>query len=164
MTSQRPRCVSTGIAIVAAATVLLWAASSRAQLSTPTFTNSSNPDETVTGTASSPSRERESFVDLLSSPSGSFTTRYISLVTVDGDGAGAGAGVESISSDYQVDFTATAPGAYTLTVSTSLSGDMNLVNDGGSGTADFGPVTSTSTGGTVTGGSLDIADPGILGG
>jgi hypothetical protein len=135
-----------------------------AQLSLPTLTNSSNPDEVVAGTASTPSRERESFLDLVSTPSGAFTTRYISLVTVDGDGAGASAGVESISSDYQVDFTATAPGAYTLTVSTSLSGDMNLVNDGGSGTADFGPVTGTETGGTVTGGSLDIADPGILGG
>ena len=135
-----------------------------AQLSLPTLTNSSNPDELVPGTASTPSRERESFLDLVSTPSGAFTTRYISLVTVDGDGAGASAGVESISSDYQIDFTATAPGAYTLTVSTSLSGDMNLVNDGGSATADFGQVTSTETGGTVTGGSLDMADPGIIGG
>jgi hypothetical protein len=164
MTNQRPRCVSSATAIVSAAMVLLCAAAGRAQLSTPTFTNSSNPDETVPGTATTPSRERESFVDLVSSPAGSFTTRYISLVTVDGDGAGAGAGVESLASDYEVDFTATAPGAYTLAITTSLSGDMHLVNDGSSATADVGPITGTSTGGTVTAGSLDIADPGIVGG
>jgi len=136
-----------------------------AQLSFPTLTNSSNPDELVPGTVGvTPSRERESFVDVISSPAGSFTTQYTSLITVDGDGGTASAGVESIASDYQVDFTATAPGAYTLTVTTSLSGDMNLVNDGTSASADVGPITGTSTGGTVVTGSLDIADPGSIAG
>jgi hypothetical protein len=162
MTSQRPRCVS--IAIAAATTLVLSAAPGGAQLSTPTFTNSSNPDETVLGTATTPSRERESFVDLISSPAGSFAARYISLVTVDGAGASAGAGVESLASDYEIDFTATAPGAYTLSITTSLSGDMHLVNDGGSATADVGPITGTSTGGTLTSGGLDIADPGGISG
>jgi hypothetical protein len=137
-----------------------------AQLSVPpALTNSSNTGEAVAGTASTASRERQSLVELPSSPTGSFfTTRYTSVVTTDSDGAGAGAGVESMSSDYQIDFTATAPGAYVLTVSTSVAGDLHLVNDGSSATADVGPITGTSSGGTVVTGSLDIADPGIIGG
>src|SRR5262245_58315681 len=108
-----------------------------AQLSAPTLTNSSNPDELVPGTPSAPSRERESVVDVVSTPDGAFTTRYTSLVTVDGDGAGASAGVESLASDYQIDFTVTVPGAYLLSVDTVFSGDMHLVNDGaGSASAD----------------------------
>lgn len=135
----------------------------RAQLSVPTLTNSSNPNEVVPGTASTPSRERQSFVEVdISSPAAAFTTRYTSLVTVDGDGAGASAGVESLASDYQIDFTVTVPGAYTLTVNTSISGDMHLVNDGASATADVSAVSGTSSGGTVTAGSLDLADPGSI--
>lgn len=161
MTRLRP--TSVAIAIVAAA-ALLGAGSTRAQLSAPILTNSSNPDETVAGTATTPSRERESFVALVSSPAGAFTTRYVSLVTVDGDGAGAGAGVQSLASDYQIDFTATAPGAYVLTITTTLSGDMHLVNDGTTASADVGPVTGTATGGSVTTGTLDLADPGVISG
>jgi hypothetical protein len=136
-----------------------------AQLSFPSLTNSSNPDETIAGTATTPSRERLSFVDVVSSPAGSFTTQYSSLVTVDGDGAGASPGVESLASDYEIDFTATAPGAYILTVTTSLSGDMNLVNDGAtSASADVSGITGTATGGSVVTGSLDIGDPGNISG
>lgn len=134
----------------------------RAQLSFPTLTNSSNPDETVLGTPASASRERKSFLDVISSPAGSFTTQYTSLVTTDSDGGAAGSGVESIGSDYQIDFTATAPGAYTLTITTSISGDMHLINDGTSASADIGPITGSETGGNVVTGSFDIADPGSV--
>jgi hypothetical protein len=136
------------------------AAPARAQLSFPTLTNGSNADETVAGTPSAASRERKSFVDVVSSPAGSFTTQYTSLITVDSDGAGAGSGVESIGSDYQIDFTATAPGAYVLTINTSVSGDMHLVNDGSSASADIGPISGSETGGSIVTGSFDIADQG----
>ncbi len=59
---------------------------------------------------------------------------------------------------------ATAPGAYILTVTTSISGDMHLVNDGSSASADVGPINGFSTGGTFTSGSFDIADPGLISG
>jgi hypothetical protein len=135
-----------------------------AQLSLPTLTNSSNPDESVAGTPSAASRERQSFLELVSSPAGSFVTRYSSLISTDSDGAGAGGGIESIGSDYQIDFTATTPGAYILTIATSLSGDMHLVNDGSSASADVGPISGFATGGTFTSGTFDIADPGIISG
>ena len=155
----RPPIISSILTGIAAAGLLVTTASAQT-LSLPSLTNSSNADETIAGTASTPSRERESDVDLLSSPAGSFATRYISLLTTDGDGAGAGSGIESMSSDYEIDFNATAPGAYRLTVTTSISGDMHLVNDGGSATADVGTINGSQTGGTVESGSLDIADPG----
>jgi hypothetical protein len=136
----------------------------RGQLSLPILTNSSNADEQIAGSSSTPSRERASLVELVSSPAGAFTTRYASLVTTDSDGAGASAGLETLASDYEIDFDATAPGAYVLTVTTSVSGDMNLVNDGSSASADVSGISGTSSGGTLTGGSLDIADPGAVAG
>ena len=162
MYSPRYRRSFIGLATLVAGLVIAAAPAVRAQLSAPSLTNSSNPNELVPGTASTPSRERESLLGLVSTPAGAFTVQYTSLVTVDGDGAGASAGVESMASDYQVDFTATAPGAYVLTVNTSISGDMHLVNDGGSGTSDVGGVSGTSAGGTVTAGGLDLADPGSI--
>lgn len=68
-------------------------------------------------------------MNFTSSSSGAFTTHFTSLVTVDSDGASASSGVESVSADYTMDFTVTAPGAYLLTVDTHLAGDMNLVNE-----------------------------------
>jgi hypothetical protein len=163
MTYRRSHFISLALAGITGL-VLAGASTARAQLSFPALTNSSNPDEAIAGTASAASRERKSFLEVLSSPAGSFVTRYSSLISTDSDGAGAGAGLESIGSDYQIDFTATAPGAYVLTVTTSLSGDMHLVNDGSSASADVGPVSGFSTGGTFTSGSFDIADPGIISG
>jgi hypothetical protein len=154
--------MSTAIFAAVAGFVLAAAPASLAQLSAPSLTNSSNPNELVPGTASTPSRERESLLSIVSTPSGAFTTQYTSLVTTDGDGAGASAGLESIASDYQVDFTVTAPGAYRIQVDTSISGDMHLVNDGGSGSADVSGVSGTFSGGTLTTGSLDLADPGSI--
>ena len=149
-----------------AALVLAAAAGVGAQsLSTPSFTNNSNPNELVPGTPTTPSRERETSVNLASSTSGAFTTHFTSLITVDSDGASASAGVESLSADYTIAFTVSAPGAYVLTVDTHLAGDMNLVNDGATGaTADVSGVTGTFTGGTLASGSLDLDDPGSISG
>src|SRR5689334_3129410 len=136
-----------------------------AQLSAPSLTNSSNGNESVAGTPAAASRERLSSLGLASSPTGSFiATHYTSLVSTDSDGAGAGSGVESIGSDYSIDFTATAPGAYTLTITTSISGDMHLVNDGTSASADIGTISGTESGGNIVTGSLDIADQGAVSG
>src|SRR4030095_16353292 len=126
--------------VVAVVGLVGWGAISpsptEAQLSLPTFTNSSSANEAVAGTPSIPSRERQTNVELVSSVLGAFTTRFTSLVTDDGDGAGTAAGLEFLAADYEIDFSATAPGAYRLTVTTSTSGDLPLVNDGrGRGTA-----------------------------
>jgi hypothetical protein len=72
-----------------------------AQLSLPALTNSSNANEQIDGTATTPSRERASLVEMLSSPAGAFTTRYASLVSTDSDGAGASAGLETLANHYK---------------------------------------------------------------
>jgi len=165
MTRRRSR-RSHGVGLCAATLVLAAAAAVWAQsLSAPTFTNSSNPDELVPGTSTTPSRERETTVSFDSSSSGAFTSHFTSLVTTDSDGASASGGVEALSADYTIDFTVTAPGAYVLTVDTHLSGDFNLVNDGPNGaSADITGVTGSSTGGTLATGSLDLDDPGSASG
>jgi hypothetical protein len=155
--------------LVAAAlgVVLLGGLSAGAQtLSTPTLTNNSDPNDLFLGTSSVPSRERETGGTVLSSsPAGSFLTRFTALVTSDGDGGPGGAGGLFLSADYDLGFTATAPGAYRLTVATVLRGDLNLVNDSASGaSADVGPVLGLLTGGTLESGGLDLPDPGGVSG
>lgn len=145
-------------ALSVAAFVLATAAAVGAQsLSTPSFANNSNPNELFLGSATVPSFERETTPNLVSSPAGAFTTRFTALVTADGDG-GPGVGLaESLFADYQIDFTATAPGAYRLTVDTRLAGDLNLVNDSASGgSASVSDVAGLATGGSIIGGTLDL--------
>ncbi len=67
MTCRRPRLVRTVLTGVTLGLLLAAAPAANAQLSFPSLTNSSNPDEAVPGTASTASRERESFVDVISS-------------------------------------------------------------------------------------------------
>src|SRR5262249_43072473 len=69
--------------------------------SLPTFITSSSANEAVAGTPTPPSHERETDVELVSSPAGAFTTRFSSLVTDDGDGAGSAAGLEFLAADYE---------------------------------------------------------------
>jgi hypothetical protein len=151
-------------AVLVALASLVGRASAQS-LSTPTFLNQSNPNELFTGSASVPSFERETAPSILSSAAGAFVTRFVALVTADGDG-GPGAGLgESLFADYTISFSATAPGAYRLTVDTALRGDLHLVNDGANGgTADIGAVSGFSTGGTVIAGSFGLPDAGIVGG
>ena len=155
--------------LVAVVGLVGWAAVSpspaAAQLSSPTFTNSSSANEAVAGTPTTPSRERQTNIELASSAMGAFTTRFSSQVSDDGDGGSSAAGLEFLAADYEIDFSATASGAYRLTVTTSMSGDLHLVNDGtGSATADMTGVTGVSTGGTFESGSLDLTDPGSISG
>src|SRR5262245_1552944 len=151
------------IPLLAAGMLGVLASPLRAQLSHPTLVNNSNPNELFAGSATNPSFERESGTAIVSSAAGAFVTRYFSLVTTDGDGGAASGLTEPLTSDYTIGFTATAPGAYTLTVDTQLSGDMNLVDESPNGaTADVGNVSGTQMGGTLSSGSLSLTDPGIV--
>ena len=149
---------------IAAMVVLAGATAAAAQtLSTPSLVNNSDPNELVLGSSSVPSRERETSLARVSAAAGSFVTRFAALVTADGDGGPGGAGGEFLAADYEVSFTATAPGAYRLTVATALRGDLHLVNDSVNGaSADVGPVSGLLTGGTIIGGGLDLPDAGSV--
>ncbi len=68
------------------------------------------------------------------------------------------------SAQHNLSFNVTAPGAYFLTVDTDRVGDMNRINDasGCDGSADVSSVGGGFTGGTLTSGSLSLADPGSI--
>jgi hypothetical protein len=87
---------------------------------------------------------------------------YTAQRTAGGDGVGL---AESLFVDYQVQLTATAPGAYRLTVDTTLRGELDLVNDGASGgSADVMAVSALATGGSIIAGGLTLPDPGTVAG
>ena len=58
---------------------------------------------------------------------------------------------ESLTSDYTISFTVTAPGAYYFDVGTEILGQLDVVYDGGltGGSADISAVTGSQTGGTA---------------
>ncbi len=68
------------------------------------------------------------------------------------------------SAQHNISFNVTAPGAYWLEVDTQRTGDLNRINDasGCDGSADISSVTGGFTGGTLTSGSLSLADPGSI--
>ena len=74
------------------------------------------------------SYERESAVAVTSATATSFSTRYLALCSADA-GFFGGPLWNTLDSDYTVAFTASAPGAYRLTVQTRRKGDMHLVED-----------------------------------
>jgi hypothetical protein len=105
------------------------------------------------------SYQRTSSVGVLSNNGVVAQVRYAEAVGVD---AGAfDSGSDTLASDYNINFTVTAPGAYDLNITTSLNGAFTIVDDGdGPGTADMTGVTGTQTGGVLSGGTLNLTDPG----
>src|SRR5579875_2063166 len=149
------------VVVVAAFAGVVGEGQASAQLSGLTLTNNSSANE-FSGSSANPSYERRSALAVQSSSATSFATRY--SATVDAASAlGGGNKTETLATDYTLAFDVTAPGAYTLTVVTSRSGDLNVGTDilSNSGTADTTAVTGTATGGTLAGGTLNLPDPGI---
>jgi cysteine-rich repeat protein len=140
--------------------VLSGAIPAAAQLSTPSLTNNSTADDFSGGANNS--WDRQTAVVQQSSNGTVFAIRYKATVSSD-SGAFGGDKTESLTSDYTISFTVTAPGAYYFDVATQLLGQIDVVYDGGltGGNADISGVTGSQTGGTaVLSGSLNLADPG----
>lgn len=107
-------------------------------------------------------RERRTVVGILLNTGTVARVRYQAVVAADA-GAFSSASI-SQDSDYNVNFTVTAPGAYDLNVTTSLNGAFTIVDDGdGSANADLSGVSGTQTGGTLVSGTLNLSDPGSRG-
>src|SRR5262249_46035915 len=68
------------------------------------------PDE-FSGSSANPSYQRESLVNVTAATTLSFSTRYKALVSADSGLFGA-ARLEVLNSDYRINFTVVAPGAY----------------------------------------------------
>src|SRR5262245_44661362 len=120
-----------------------------------------DPDE-FSGSSANPSSQRESRVNGTAATTLSFSTRYKALVSADSGLFGA-ARLEVLNSDYRINFTVVAPGAYRVTVATHRKGDLHLIEDNifvGGHHADTTALTGTMTGGTLQSGTLSLADPG----
>src|SRR6185369_12008812 len=110
------------------------------------------------------SYQRKTTVVVVSSNTTLFRVRYQEVIEADVGFACTGSQNEAQNSDYQINFTATAPGAYRLHVSTSVKGAFTMVDDGDSGSVDMSAVTGTQSGGTFEGGNLSLSDPGSVSG
>jgi cysteine-rich repeat protein len=138
----------------------LVAAPAAAQLSTPSLANNSTADDFSNG--SNNSWDRQSALVQQSSNGTAFAIRYKATDSSD-SGAFGGDKTESLTSDYTITVTVTAPGAYYFDVATQLLGQLDVVYDGGltGGSADISAVTGSQTGGTaILSGSLSLNDPG----
>ncbi len=93
-----------------------------------------------------------------------FRARYASVVGVD-VGLTGGDTSHTLTSDYTVSFTVTAPQSYAIDVTTSANGAFTLVDDNSDpADADMSAVAGTFTGGAIFSGSLSLTDPGSLSG
>ncbi len=154
--------VAKRVPAAAAALLLLGAGAVSAQNITGVlaFKNAgNNADEIMLGATT---YERESAVAITASSATSFSTRYTALVSADSELFGV-AKLEVLNSDYSIAFSVTAPGAYRLTVQQRRKGDLHLIEDNlfaADHYADMTALTGVQTGGTLTAGSLNLADPG----
>ena len=132
-----------------------------AQISSLSLSNNSMGDEVCTGC--DPSYDRQSITQTTTPNDGTtFSTRYASTASTDG-GALCNSRTESLTSDYTISFSVTAPGAYYFDVDTRLTGELDVDYDGGlvGGSADISGVTGTPSGQTaILFGNLNLADPG----
>lgn len=112
-------------------------------------------------TSCDPSYDRQSSVQTQSTSASQFAVRYASTASTDG-GTLCNSRTETLSSEYTVSFTVTAPVAYYLDVTTSLVGELDVDYDGGlvGGSADITGVSGSFTGGTLISGGLSLDDPG----
>lgn len=155
----------TALGILAAS--LLLAGSASAQMTGFTIAkNAGNSgDESGNfGILSNTAFERKSVVAVLTSDSNSGRARY--SATLDANSRTVlfinGSRTENMILDWSVSFNVTAPGAYLVHVSESLSGAFTTVNDGGSAQADLSAIVGTQTGGTLQSGTLTLDDPGFV--
>jgi len=112
--------------------------------------------------AGNPSYERESQVVITAATATSFTSRYSALASADSGLFGA-ARLEVLNADDTISFSVIAPEAYRLTVAGRRTGDLHLIEDNifvADHYADMTALSGSFGGGTLTGGSLSLSDPG----
>ena len=143
---------------VTAVLALSVATASAQTLSAPSLGNASSPNES-SGSSANPSFQRFSATSTLSSGATSFATRYFGNASAD-CGPACGSRTETLSSNYTVSWTATAPNLYSLSIATQRSAGLTIGDDGSNGAqATMGALSCTPSGGTVTSGACTLGDP-----
>jgi hypothetical protein len=149
-------------AVVACVSGLLVAGVAAAQTITGVVAAKNAGNSANEVTTANPSYERESFVQVTAATATSFTSRYYGLASADSGLFGA-ARLEVLNADYTLSFTVTAPAAYRLLVNSRRKGDLHLVEDNifvADHYADMSALSGAFSGGTLSGGTLNLADPG----
>src|SRR5262249_38540108 len=126
--------IGLGVAVVAAASI-----ASAQSLSVPTVTKNAGNTADDFSDGLITSYQNKPAVVVVSSNTTVFRVRYQEIVAAD-VGFGGSDQTQSQSTDYQINFTATAPGAYRLNISTSVKGAFTIVDDGDSGSVDMTAV------------------------
>ncbi len=145
-------------ALMSALVLSLTAGSAAAQISAATVNTSTfvgSPANSVDGSSTSS-------VAIQTNNGTTLATRFAMNVNAD---IGIGATRDqSGNASHRITFNATAPGGYRLTVGQTFTGDMNRFSDLVlcEGAANISGVTGSQTGGTLTTGTLQVADPGNL--
>jgi cysteine-rich repeat protein len=123
------------------------------------ITDSSSSDFLQSGSIAS---ERRHVISTSNISSSTFTVRYAAVTGTDTETTAAV--TQILNADYTINFSVTAPGSYDLDVTTSVSGALTVVDDGGGAShADITGITGSQTGGTLLGGgSLSFGDLGFL--
>src|SRR5262245_41331500 len=127
-------------------------------LSAPSLSNASSADE-FNGSSSNPSWQRASGTQTLSTSASTFSTRYFGNASAD-CGPACSSRTETLSSNYTVSWTATAPNIYRLQIDTRRTAGLTIGDDGSDGAqATMGSLSCTNSGGTVTSGGCTMGDP-----
>ena len=109
--------------------------------------------------------DRISTATLVSSGPTSLQARMFGIHLLDVLEGTPGTASDTQANDYTVQFNASAPGDYQLTINTNYSGCMRVVDDtlfGGTATGNAGGVTGfVELGPGLTSGTLNLPDPGI---
>lgn len=140
--------------------ILAWAQWASAQsMSLGSISDISSSDFLQSGSIAS---ERRHVISTSNISSSTFTVRYTAVTGTDTETTAAV--TQILNADYTINFSVTAPGAYDLDVTTSVSGALTVVDDGGGAAgADITGISGTQTGGTLLGGgSLSFGDLGFL--
>src|SRR5689334_7524508 len=110
---------------------------------------------------------RKSAVSVTSNTGTVLSTRFSWNLSRD-EASGGSSQTESGTAKENLAFSVTAPGAYTLTVTTTRTGDLNRRTEAGEtschASVDISGVAGSQTGGTLTSGatSLNLPDPGQI--
>jgi hypothetical protein len=146
-----------GVCIAAAGAVLLLASTALGQLSGATVDTTGS---TCTG-AGSPEGDCNGSADFIVNTATQLSTQFAWNVNANADAGGEYD--TSGTAQHNIAFTATAPGAYKLTIQTQRVGDLNRIADDPScqGSVDVSSVSGSSNVALTTG-TLNLADPGSI--
>lgn len=158
MRTFRPSRIALTATLLLAA--FLWSAAAHAQISGVSVTNQSNGNASYGGITSAEGKRTSEISS--SNTDTSINVRYGWGLAADTGFWGRDREV-AMTSAHQINFSVTAPAAYTITVETRWKGALTTVDDNGHKAKAFvDQMSASQTGGSVQSGSLNGGNPGDI--